>query len=551
MIVCCQDRRVGQAQRSPTVRTRQVVDGRWHVGKRQVVGGRWHIGPLLLALLAIAIPRAAAQEKFDPAARAKVVAPFVDDQTVAVLHVDTSRMPVDAVLAKAWEILPGLEHELGRARKDVNLWLKELAPIAGKELYVVVSTADVGGPWFWYAPRITLVSLKPGVDEKAIAKALDAPDVAKKRIGDFLLIAPPKTMKRLEGLKAEPRPEIAAAFEAAGDTGAQVLLFVPPYARRVIEELLPELPKEIGGGPSMVLTRGIQWIALGGDVAPQVSGRLVIQSQDAQAAEALRNKWVEGFKRVGQYKEVRQFVPQFDQLAALLTPKVEGSRLRIALDGETVGRILDAVKRPLGAAQGELQRERSMRILKQIGLAMHNYQDAHKSFPPPYTVDKKGKPLLSWRVLILPGIGQSALYQQFHLDEAWDSPHNRTLIAKMPTVYRSPLSKSNDPGKTNYVLPVGPGTVFGGKEAPKFSDIKDGVSNTIMAVEVDDEHAVIWSKPDDLPYDPKDPLKGFRGMKEGFVALFCDCSVHFLRLTIEPNSLRALFSAAAGDSADW
>ena len=359
-------------------------------------------------------------------------------------------------------------------------------------------------------------------------------------------------MKRLEGLKPQPRPELTAAFEAAGDTGAQVLLFVPAYARRAVEELMPELPKEIGGGPSTVITRGIRWIALGGDVVPQLSGRLVIQSQDAQAAEALRNKWVEGFKRVGQYKEVRQLVPQFDQLAALLTPKLEGSRLRIAFDAQAVGRLLDALKAPIAAARAGAQRDQAMNQLRQICLAMLNYEQQHKGFPPRATSGPDGKPLLSWRVLILPQLEQQALYKQFHLNEPWDSPHNRTLIAKMPEVYRLPFSTLKEPGKTNYLLPVDPGTVFGGKEPMKLSDIKDGTSRTIMVVEADDEHAVVWSKPDDLPYDPKEPLRGLGGhAKDGFMAVLCDNSVHFFPLTMKPDSLRAFFSAAAGDIADW
>jgi len=469
---------------------------------------------------------------------------------VAVLHVDLARMPVDALFAKALEILPELANVLGGARKDIDKLLNELEPVAGKELYVVLSLADVG----LSAPNEPLIalSLKPDADEKAIAKVFDHPLVAKKRVGRFLVIAAPETMKRLEGLKPEPRPELAAAFEAAGDTGAQVLLFVPAYARRVIEELMPELPKEVGGGPSTVITRGIQWIALGGDVAPQLSGRLVIQSQDAQAAEALRSKWVEGFKLVGQYKEVRQFVPQFDQLAALLTPKLDGSRMRIAFDAQAVGRLLDALKAPIAAARAGAQRDQAMNQLRQICLAVLNYEHEHKGFPPRATSGPDGKPLLSWRVLILPYLEQQTLFQQFHLNEPWDSPHNRTLIAKMPAVYRLPLSSLKDPGKTNYVVPVGPGTVFGGKDAPKISDIKDGVSSTILAVEVDDQHAVTWTKPDDLPYDPKGPFRGLGGhMKDGFVVVFYDGSAHFFPLTMKPDSLRAFFSAAAGDIADW
>ncbi len=80
-----------------------------------------------------------------------------------------------------------------------------------------------------------------------------------------------------------------------------------------------------------------------------------------------------------------------------------------------------------------------MNNLKYIGLAMHNYLDANSHFPPAASVDKAGKPLLSWRVMILPYIDQDQLYKQFHLDEPWDSEHNKKLIDKMPQIYASPL----------------------------------------------------------------------------------------------------------------
>ena len=83
-------------------------------------------------------------------------------------------------------------------------------------------------------------------------------------------------------------------------------------------------------------------------------------------------------------------------------------------------------------------RSQCINNLKQIGLAMHNYHAMHKTFPPAYTVDKAGKPLLSWRVLILPYLEQDALYKEFHLDEPWDSEHNRALIDRMPATYRCP-----------------------------------------------------------------------------------------------------------------
>jgi len=186
--------------------------------------------------------------------------------------------------------------------------------------------------------------------------------------------------------------------------------------------------------------------------------------------------------------------------------------------------------------------------LKQLALAMHNYHDVYKQFPPAAIRDAKGRPLLSWRVALLPFIEENKLYQQFHLDEPWDSPHNKTLIEKMPAVFHSPKSKA-EKGKTNYLAPVGNGALYASnRDGPQIKDIKDGLAQTIMVVEVDDRHAVTWTKPDDLSFDPKEPKQGIGSMYEdGFVVGFCDGSAHFLSRSIDPKTLAALFTRAGGE----
>jgi hypothetical protein len=156
---------------------------------------------------------------------------------------------------------------------------------------------------------------------------------------------------------------------------------------------------------------------------------------------------------------------------------------------------------------------------------------------------------LSWRVLILPYVEAGELYKQFHLNEPWDSPHNRTLIEKMPPVYRCPGSKLKEIGRTNYVVPVGPETVFFGRKGTPLKDITDGVSNTIMIVECDDQRAPIWTKPDDLPFDPKNPAQGLGRLfaPGGFDAAFCDGSVRFLLPSMPADALRAMFTKAGGE----
>jgi hypothetical protein len=202
-----------------------------------------------------------------------------------------------------------------------------------------------------------------------------------------------------------------------------------------------------------------------------------------------------------------------------------------------------------GDAARRIQSQNNMR---QIALAVLNYESSFNHLPPAYIADKTtGKPLLSWRVAILPFIEQDALYQKFHLDEPWDSEHNRKLLDSKVAVYRSPASRTK-PGMTNYLSVRGKDTAFPGNEGIKIMDILDGTSNTIMVVEADDSKAVPWTKPDDLEYDEKNPATGLGGLfKGGFNAVLCDGSAHFLPSSIEADSLRRLFKRNDGEPVDW
>ncbi len=356
--------------------------------------------------------------------------------------------------------------------------------------------------------------------------------------------APPPTDRPLA------RPELVETLAAAGDAPVQIALIPPASTRRVVEELLPQLPARLGGGPSTILTHGVSWAAVVIDVAPQLVVRLTVKSQDAPAAEALRAKWVETLKQAGREKEIRKVLPENDELAAIITPKLAGDRLLLGLEEKdpAVNSLLNCLATDVRRACVSAQSNQSMNKLRQIGLTMLNFEAVSRHFPPPASHGPDGKPLLSWRVAILPYFDQEQLYKQFHLNEPWDSPHNKTLIEKMPADFRSPKSKAAA-GLTNYLVPVGDGALYSSpRDEPQFKDITDGLSSTIMTVEVDDRHAVVWTKPDDLPFDPQDPKKGIGNLfEDGFHAAFCDGSVRFLRKTIDPKTLKALMTRAGGE----
>src|SRR5262249_24089587 len=141
-------------------------------------------------------------------------------------------------------------------------------------------------------------------------------------------------------------------------------------------------------------------------------------------------------------------------------------------------------------------------------LGMHEYHNQKNALPAAAITDKAGKPLLSWRVAILPYVEQDNLYQQFKLDEPWDSEHNKKLLDKMPPIYRltQPAGQEmkNPPPTTHFRVFHGKGAAFEDDKGLTFASFTDGTSNTILIVEATD--AVPWTKPDELPFDTKKDL---------------------------------------------
>ena len=179
---------------------------------------------------------------------------------------------------------------------------------------------------------------------------------------------------------------------------------------------------------------------------------------------------------------------------------------------------------------------------------MHAYYDTKGTLPPAALYDRNGKPLLSWRVLLLPNMEQQELYNQFHLDEPWDSPHNLPLLSQMPQVYAPFNGKPTPrPYTTFYRVFVGPGAAFEGQKGMSLEkDFLDGTSNTLLIVEA--AEAVPWTQPDELAYDPHRPLPQLGGLwPQIFLAALADGSVRSFNLTVSEPTLRAWITRNGGD----
>jgi len=194
----------------------------------------------------------------------------------------------------------------------------------------------------------------------------------------------------------------------------------------------------------------------------------------------------------------------------------------------------------------KLARDRTISAnnLKQMALAFHIAADEKKGELPRDITDKNGKPLLSWRVAILPYIEQNALFKEFKLDEPWDSENNKKLLEKMPKVYTAPRGKP-DKGYTFYQSFAGEGALMSGKPQKIFT-IADGTSNTFMIVEAGE--SVPWTKPADVAYDAKKPLPKLGGVFDGnFNVAFCDGSVRFVPKGVKDENLKKYITVAGGE----
>jgi hypothetical protein len=185
--------------------------------------------------------------------------------------------------------------------------------------------------------------------------------------------------------------------------------------------------------------------------------------------------------------------------------------------------------------------------LKQIGIALHNYHDVYGHFPQ-NVVDAKGVALLSWRVVIVPYLEiPDDQKPEFHLTEAWDSPHNQKLVSKMPDVFK-PVRAKPPQGHTFYRGFAGPGAFFDGKRKPTtMAAIVDGCSNTAMVTE--SEKPIPWSQPVDIDFDPKADLPKLGGVFDGHMAmLLVDGSVIRIKKDADAATMKNLIQINDGNA---
>jgi hypothetical protein len=476
---------------------------------------------------------------------AKLVAPYLDDQTIGVIHVDLATLDLDVVFDRIAKTPGANAPYFADVRKSLQDGIAAFRKAGANDLYVVFSGADLPQPGpFILVPKagVNLPEFKAAIQQMGMGGRETV-----EPMGDVIFAGIKTARDRLRGVTPAPRPDLEKALAAVAAAPVQVALVPSADQRRAVGETIATLPNEVGGGPGTILTKGVRWAALGVETKPKLAVKLVAKSDNAAAAKALADTINHGLDTALKDNAARQMFPKLDDMVKQVRPKVEGDQLTIAAD-ESNPAFAAEITSGLGKMRQAADRDQSFNNLKQIGLASHNFLSVNNTFPADIK-SKDGKPLLSWRVAILPYIEEGELYKQFHQDEPWDSEHNKKLIEKMPKIYRTPAQKVGG-GKTCYLAPTGMvDKVHVGVLGSRIQDITDGTSNTIMYVETNDEAAVEWTKPADLTVDSKEPFKGLIGHYEGrgFPAGLADGSVRFIAKSIDSVVLIGLFTRDGGE----
>lgn len=472
---------------------------------------------------------------------------FLDDQAFVVARVRPKKIELNTAIAyltknkvipQAQAIAVALLAGTVKGSLDRN----------AEEMFVVYSMSMVASGEFL---PLVVVPTKDAEQQQKLEEMLRkipmAGDIMKtKRLDNALLAGAPGALERAARQLGKPRPDIGDAKVVWGDHAVQVALVPTADQKRSLKELLPPLEKPLDKHSSQELASGISWLSVSMDPFPPRI-KAVIRGVDVPAVE----------KGMAFLKDALKFAPlalaEADKDVAEPTGKLMqmiASGLRkegndIVLELNDPQPILDLFAAAAAKARGAAQSMQSTNNMKQLMLAMHIHHDAKNSFPAPAIASKDGKPLLSWRVAVLPYIEQDALHKKFKLDEPWDSDHNKKLIQMMPKIF-APEGETLQPGHTPYVVPVGKQTMFFGTKGGKLGEVTDGTSNTVALIQLPANRAVIWTKPDDLDADlPFDALT--KGFGDRVSMGFGDGSVRRIKFPIKEEVFRNLLNKADGN----
>lgn len=495
---------------------------------------------------------------------------FVSEDVVGVGFVDLNK--VNASSAAAWINSLGFtdkvqQSELLLGSKKVQQSIDKMKESGASKLYFILRISDFenAGPSWVMSVEEGHDSSKLLTEVKPVAEQIKSPwevnafeynssgtsQVVEAFDGFIIGANNASQLSKLKSSEPLERAKLDAAWKQveSEDAGLVFLFFNDQDSRKVVRQLLPNFSvpfKDITGG---LVADETEWLAMGMKLPPKAGGSLKLVCSNEKAAGVYLKAIGPAIELMKQQTSESSWSSAVTSLIENVKPKQNGNEVVVNLDSffsKTVN-VASVLKPAFDAAR----RTERLKKVRNLTLAMHNYESAWKAFPTHASYSAEGKPLLSWRVTLLPFLGQNLLFEQFKHDEPWDSKHNIKLVKKMPDIFADPDPKfaqlARD-GKTMFQVPYGEGTMFFGKDGTMFKGITDGSSNTIALVQVAPTNAVEWTKPADWNVDFENPIKGLQlDRDQGTAIALGDSSAHVLRADVKGENLKQAVTRNGGE----
>ena len=484
--------------------------------------------------------------KFDPAKCKKALGKITDKSFLAMMADGSVRsVPFDiedAKLANLIQLNDGNVVDLGDPGQDGSA-----APPLPTVILTLATEAD--------RPEIVKSILSEATEETHEGQTLFKNETSAVWFaGDKTVVCGPiDTVKKMIATKQSGKPGSPMILSQL-QLGADVTFAFDVASQTPLLEQVAQL------NPALGLALQVKSLALQATVTGVADDKLlelVVTTNDEQSA-ALLSSLATGLLaqakgNLGQFpipddtdeeKATKKLVEKLVKSADI---KQNGDRIEFLIPvPEGFDKLPELLKPTMQKAIEARNAARKLNNLKQIGLAFHNYHDTFNKFPGAGR-SADGKAGLSWRVHLLPFLDELPLYERFHLDEAWDSDHNKSLIEKMPVLFN--VEGVTEAGMTSLHVFTGAGAPFADDQAPGIASFTDGLSNTILVVQAGPDTADIWTKPGGLDFDPKNPIKALGTLAEDlFLVLISDGSVRRVPKTIPAETLRHLIEHQDGQA---
>ena len=328
-----------------------------------------------------------------PARLEQILRPCIDDQTFAVIHLDVTKLDLDAFVDRVLSTVS--EHAGPHTAKDIQANLKDFRAEAGAELsgllkaggrdiFAVFSMYDF--PYFFVAVPIPSASDPARLHQhvQKMTEDFDVGDIETHVTDRLILVGLKRTVTRLKTVSPARSEALTEGLQACANKTAKVVLFPSSDQRRILSEMLPQVPAEPAGIQATTLGQDLQWMALGLDGPPSISLDLTIQSASADGADRILTLVKGLYAWAGQYNEVRPLIPELDQILKRLTPRRQGKRLLLQIDSAAADSLIgDFVAPSLLKARAKAMSYVCKTNLKGIGMALLIHANDHKdAFPP-------------------------------------------------------------------------------------------------------------------------------------------------------------------------